>query len=179
MVADLGLFCKWKYVLSFGHCLSLLWSNFFAYLLVKAQQRQLAWVVSDEIHFILTFDYYQPALKIIKQFYHLPVPIVELSTTIPHLEILELCEKIHTAMCAWYSTMDHQETTLTTAKKEAIGWHGKEAEAITFWNMDKFTPKLKTEKSSIGAKGQQAWLCTDQCLCLNPEEFFNGYAQSC
>ena len=48
-----------------------------------------------------------------------------------------------------------------------------------FWHADKFLPKPKPEESTAGAKEQQAWLHTTQCLHIIPGKFFDGCGQSC
>ena len=272
------------------------------YLSQKAHQKQLARVVLEEVHFILTSDHYRPAFKLLKLLRQLPVPIVGLSATIPHSSILELCTKLHLTPSATqlirastvrenvvYTRLalltpykadkskfdftaedgtvlnivdfivkkadalkpDERILGFTQSREDAenlasllgcgyyhgklddtarsnalqlwegssgspvliatnafgagvdcnvrlvfhfgsprnhidhsqesgrVGRDGKEAEAIMFWNMGNFGPKLKVGESTIGVKEQQAWLRTDQCLRIIPGEFFDGHGQSC
>jgi superfamily II DNA helicase RecQ len=67
----------------------------FNYLFQKAQKKQIARIILDEVHFVLTSDHYRPAFKTLKQLRQLPVPIIGLSATIPPSCILELCTKLH------------------------------------------------------------------------------------
>jgi superfamily II DNA helicase RecQ len=60
-----------------------------------------------------------------------------------------------------------------------VGRDGKLAQAITFWDVNKFAPKLKAGESDVGVKEQQAWLRTDQCLRIVTGEFLDGRGQSC
>ena len=57
------------------HCTD---KKIFTYLSLKVQQKQLARIVLDEIHFILISDHYRPAFTFLKQLRQLPVPIVGL-----------------------------------------------------------------------------------------------------
>ena len=281
------------------HCTNQKLLNFLSQ---KAHLGQLARVVVDEIHFLLTSDHFRPAFKLLQLLRKLPVPIVGLSATIPHSSITELCAKFHLAPSStqlirastvrenivysrlalltpskvdkskfdftaedgtvlsivdfimrkaealnpherilgftqsrddaeglasllgcghYHGKLDEtaRENTLRlwegnsgspvliatnafgagidcnvrlvfhfgsprnlidySQESGRVGRDGKESEAIVFWDMNKFTPKLKSGERDVGVKEQQAWLRTDQCLRLIPGEFFDGHAQSC
>jgi superfamily II DNA/RNA helicase len=276
--------------------------KFLDYLSLKAKRKELARIVVDEIHFVLTSQHYRPAFKFLKQLREISVPIVGLSATLPPSHILELCKRLHltpsstqlirastvrenvvytrlplltpwktdgskfdfttqggavlsvvpfikmkadalkpherilgftqsrddaedlaallgcgyyhgkldesarrNALQLWEGNSGSPVLIATNAfgagvdcnvrlvfhygsprnhidhsqESGRVGRDGKEAEAIVFWNMDKFAPKLKAEESDIGVKEQQAWLRTDQCLRLIPGEFFDGCGRSC